>query len=110
MPDVMHESARQGYDDAYEVANEWGERVGVATLAVDETWHRVPTGLREEAPIRVYILDTEGEIAGEAGAALLIYLSLDDAREYRDALDAAILQIELTRDRARRSPSPRRPL
>lgn len=104
MPDVMHEGARTDYDDAYEVVADYGDVVGVATFAADQAFGGEPTGLRDPLPIRVYVLDAEGHIAGEAGAALTAYLDLDQARELRDAIDAAVVQVELTRDRRRRAP------
>ena len=104
MPDVMNESARTSYDDAAEVFSESGDVVGVATFAADQDWHGVPTGARDTLPIRVYVLDVEGDIAGEAGASMTAWLDLGAACELVELLDAAIAQVELTCDRRRRHP------
>lgn len=101
MPDVMYDSARAGYDDAYEVVNDFGERVGVATFAVDQLWSGAPTGKVDPLPVRVYVLDTDGELSGEPGQALTGYLTLEDAEELCDVLAAAIDEVRWTRHRRR---------
>lgn len=100
MPDVRHEGARTSYDDALEVfCSEGGDGVGVATFAADQDWDGVPTGERDCLPVRVYVWpEDEEEPTGTA------WLSIEAARQARDALDAAIVQVELTRDQRRRHP------
>lgn len=93
MPDVLSERHRATYDDAYEVIDADGaDVVGVATLAVDQDFHGVSTGKLDPLPIRVYTIALEDDEQGPTA-----YLSLDGARELRDVLDAAILQVEWTR-------------
>ncbi len=104
VPDVMYESARTDYDDALEIVGEDGDVVGVATFSVDREFGGTPTGVVDPLPVRVYVLDAEGHMVGEPGKAMMAYLDLDAARELRDALDAAILQVELTRDHRRKRP------
>jgi hypothetical protein len=103
MPDVLNESARTSYDDAREVLTEDGDVVGVATFAVDREFDGTPTGVRDPLPIRVYVLDAEGHLTGEIGANMTAYLDLEAARELRELIDAAIVQVELTRDHRRRA-------
>ena len=102
MPDVMYEGARTDFDVAHEVCSYEGDVVGVACFPVDEHYDGTPTGLVDPLPIRVYVLDGEGESTGNAGTALMAYLDLDGARELRDTIDAAIAYVELVRDRRRR--------
>lgn len=105
MPDVLYEGAREGYDDALEVVGDagyCGDVVGVATFAVDREWDGTPTGQRDPLPVRLYVLDVEGHLSGHEGATMTAYLDLEAAAELRDALDAAIVQVELTRDHRRR--------
>lgn len=104
MPDVLYEGARTDYDDAYEVFNDFGEAVGVATFAVDRDFGGTPTGEVDPLPIRVYVMDTNGEIAGEEGKTLLAYLSLDDTDELIELLRAACDQVRWTRHRRRIEP------
>ena len=102
MPDVMLEQARTDYDDALEVSC-WdsGDIVGVATFAVDRHWDGTPTGIRDTMPVRIYVLSEDAQGTGEN--VPMAWLDLDAAREVRDAIDAAILQVELTRDQRRRA-------
>jgi N-acetylmuramoyl-L-alanine amidase len=100
----MAESYRTDYDDAIEVGGDGCEDiVGVATFSVDRHYDGTPTGAIDELPVRVYVLDPSGDATGEAGRTQGAYLTLDSARELRDAIDAAIVQVELTRHRRRRS-------
>jgi hypothetical protein len=103
VPDVSTEAFRADYDDAYEVHDwDFGDTVGVATLLADYTWHHVATGLVETAPVRVYVVNgDDGEDPGEHRG---VYLSLESAREFRDALAAAIVQVEMCQHRRRRQP------
>ena len=102
MPDVLYESARTDYDDAYEIVSDLGDGVGVATYPVDREWGGNATGTVDCLPIRVYVFDVEGHLTGEAGSGITAYLELEAARELRDALDAAIDQVELVRHGLRR--------
>lgn len=103
MPDVSTEAYRTDYDDAYEVyCWDFDDKVGVATLLADYTWHHEATGQIETAPVRVYVVNgDDGEEPGEPRGA---YLTLEAARELRDALDAAIVQVELGQHRRRTQP------
>jgi hypothetical protein len=106
MADVSYEGARIGFDDAYEVWGDGvGDTVGVATFAVDRRYDGTPTGAVDPLPIRVYVMDADGTMTGEEGAAMMAYLDLDAAEELRDALDAAIDQVRLTRHDAARHPN-----
>jgi hypothetical protein len=101
MPDVMHEAARTDYDDAIEVGSdsyECEDVVGVATFPIDRAYGGEPTGQRDPLPIRVYVLQPED---GPDAVSPMGYLTLESAYELREAVDAAILQVELMRDRLR---------
>lgn len=103
MPDVATEQYRTDYDDAHEVhCWDFDDMVGIATLWADYTWGHEATGQIETAPIRVYVVNgDDGEDPGEPRGA---YLTLEAAREIRDALDAAIMQVELCQHRRRTAP------
>ena len=104
MPDVLYDGARSDYDVAHEVFGEVvdGDIVGVACYPVDTTWDGTPTGVVDPLPVRVYVLDDDGDMAGEPGKALTAYMTLDAARELRETIDAAITYVELVRHRRRR--------
>lgn len=105
MPDVLAEQYREGYDDAIEIQADPGDCdvvIGVATFSVDRAWDGTPTGERDPLPIRVYALDVEGQASGVEGHVIGAYTDIDGAREIIAALEAAILQVELTRDHRRR--------
>jgi hypothetical protein len=109
MPDVMHEAARTDFDDAIEIGGdsyECEDVVGVATFPIDRAYGGEPTGQRDPLPIRVYTLTSDD---GFQTASFMAYLTLDSAYELRDAIDAAILQVELVRDRLRTQTDTQRP-
>jgi hypothetical protein len=103
MADVLNEAAREGYDDALEVRAGWdGDTVGVATFAVDRAFNGTPTGEIDPLPIRLYVLDVQGDLTGEAGRAMTAYLDIEAAEELRDLVDAAVTQVQMTRHHRRR--------
>ena len=105
MPDVAAERYRVTYLDAFEVKSEAGDVVGVATFPVDTTWDGTPTGERDPLPIRVYSWVPEDDDEPPCSA----YLSLEDAEELVEVLQAAIEQVRWSRDRLRVSPYAVRP-